>query len=222
MNFLSHFYFDRKSADSYHIIGTVLPDLLKNADKTINIHPEKLGGHADPKVTSVIEGWQKHLEIDRYFHSSEYFIYHSHHLKLELLPGIVGSPVKPFFLGHVALELILDNLLITTGKIDIDEFYRHIEAAEDQVIHDFLTFSGVKNTTVFFTFLDDFKKSGYLHTYADTSQIAYALKQISKRIWLNPFTATHEEQMNRALVSYREVLLPGFMTIFDEIDAHLA
>ena len=35
MNFLSHYYFDRDVTNCYHILGIVLPDLLKNADKTI-------------------------------------------------------------------------------------------------------------------------------------------------------------------------------------------
>ena len=59
MNFLSHYYFDQYSADSYHILGTVLPDLLKNADKTIIIHPEKLGSHPNPQVNAILGGWKK-------------------------------------------------------------------------------------------------------------------------------------------------------------------
>ena len=73
MNFLSHFYFDRETDNCYFILGTVLPDLLKNADKTIIIHPEKLT-HPNINVNSIIKGWNKHLEVDRYFHSSEFFL----------------------------------------------------------------------------------------------------------------------------------------------------
>ena len=35
MNFLSHFYFDRNTTDPHQVIGMVLPDLLKNANKEI-------------------------------------------------------------------------------------------------------------------------------------------------------------------------------------------
>lgn len=96
MNFLSHFYFDRDVNDCYHILGTVLPDLLKNADKAIVLHPEKLH-HSDNRINSIIAGWNKHLEVDRYFHSSVFFLEQSHRLKLSLRPAIEGSPVKPFF-----------------------------------------------------------------------------------------------------------------------------
>ena len=89
MNFLSHFYFDRETDDCYHILGTVLPDLLKNADKTIILHPEKLH-HPNNDVNAIIKGWNKHLEVDRYFHSSDFFLTHSHQLKKKLLPAIEG------------------------------------------------------------------------------------------------------------------------------------
>ncbi|HVW98795.1 MAG TPA: hypothetical protein VHA56_22700 [Mucilaginibacter sp.] len=221
MNFLSHFYFDRDADNCYHILGTILPDLLKNADKTVVLHPEKLR-HTDDAVNSIIAGWDKHLEVDRYFHSSKFFLEHSHDLKLALLPAISGSPVKPFFLGHIAVELILDNLLLTTCIITADGFYNHLDGCRDEVIYEFLVFSGMKNPQVFFSFFKDFKKSRYLYTYAETQQIAYALKRICMRVWKNPFTAGHEEAMNEVLTHYRAVLLQDFMSVFDEIEDKLS
>ena len=220
MNFLSHYYFDKDTSNCYHVLGTVLPDLLKNADKHIVLHPEKLQ-HADSDVNSIIAGWNKHLAVDRYFHSSAFFASHSHELKKLLRPAIEGSPVKPFFLGHIALELIIDNLLLTTGQVKVDEFYDHLAGCKAEVINEFLTFSGLKNTEVFFRFYEKFKESKYLHTYAETHQIAYALKRICMRIWQNPFTPQHEAQMNEVLGNYRTLLFPDFMSIFEEIDNKL-
>ena len=220
MNFLSHFYFDRDTDNCYFILGTVLPDLLKNADKNVIIHAEKLH-HPDPSINSIIQGWKKHLEVDRYFHSSEFFITHSHELKKKLLPAIEGSPVKPFFLGHIALELILDNLLLTTQKVTADGFYDHLDGCKASVVDEFLTFAGLKDTAVFFKFYDGFKKSRYLFSYSDTKEIAYALKRICMRVWKDPFTTENEEKTNVVLMAYRKGLLNDFMSIFDEIENEL-
>jgi hypothetical protein len=220
MNFLSHYYFDRNVTDCYFILGTVLPDLLKNADKTIVLHPEHLQ-HADPHVNSIVQGWNKHLDVDRYFHSSDFFATHSHELKKLLVPVITDSPVKPFFLGHIAIELILDNLLLTTGKVKVDDFYDHLKGCDNAIIEDFLASAGLKDTTRFFRFYEGFKRDGYLHTYSETEHIAYALKRICMRVWENPFTPLHEERMNEVLVTYRQLLLPDFMTIFYEIQGKL-
>ncbi|MEO6851034.1 MAG: hypothetical protein ABI203_07705 [Mucilaginibacter sp.] len=221
MNFLSHFYFDRDTKNCYHTLGTVLPDLLKNADKTIIIHPEKLH-HPNPKINDIIIGWRKHLLVDRYFHSSGFFIARSHELKKLLLPAVQGSPVKPFFLGHIALELILDNLLLTTERVSVENFYDHLGACDNEVIQEFLNFSGLDEADIFLRFYEKFKHNRYLETYADTQQIAYALKRICMRIWHDPFTDEQEGMMNWVLSDYREYLEDAFMGIFDEIQEKLA
>ncbi|QQL48639.1 hypothetical protein [Mucilaginibacter ginkgonis] len=220
MNFLSHFYFDRHTNNCYHVLGTVMPDLLKNADKTIVLHPEHLT-HPDKHIMSLIGGWQKHLDVDRHFHSSEFFSHHSHQLKLALLPALQGSPVKPFFLGHIGIELILDNLLITTGKVNVDDFYDHLRGCDDQIITDFLNFSGMKEPQKFTTFFDGFKRSEYLRTYEDASQVAYALKRICMRIWRDPFTREQEVMLSEIILNYRAKLEPAFMEIFDLISSKL-
>jgi hypothetical protein len=223
MNFLSHYYFDRETSPhlkGYHTLGTVLPDLLKNADKTINLHPEKLH-HPDPRIEDIILGWQKHLAVDRYFHTSQFFISHSSQLRILIAPAVAGSPVKTFFLGHIALELILDNLLITTGKVSADDFYDHLSSCNNDIIEEFLNFAGLADTDQFFRFYENFKRSRYLETYAETQQIAYALRRICMRIWNDPFTPEHEGKMNAVLSAYRDELIGSFMSIFDLIDYKL-
>jgi hypothetical protein len=220
MNFLSHYYFERDTTNCYHTLGTVLPDLLKNADKSIILHPEKLH-HSDPAISDMIAGWKKHLQVDRYFHSSDFFVIRASELRKLLTPAVEGSPVKPFFLGHIALELILDNLLITTGKISVDDFYHHLAGCNYNKIKEFLNFSGLQDTDKFFRFFEKFKSNRYLETYAETPQISYALKRICMRIWDDPFTPEHEEKMTKVLAAYRDNMYPGFMNIFDKIAAKL-
>jgi hypothetical protein len=220
MNFLSHYYFDRDTSNCYHVLGTVLPDLLKNADKDVIIHPEKLH-HPHPAIRAMISGWKKHLEVDRHFHSSDFFATHSHQLKLQLRPVIEGSPVKPFFLGHIALELILDSLLLTTSQVVADDFYGHLNSCNQQVISEFLAFSGMKNPEVFVSFFEKFRKEKYLHTYAQTERVAYALKRICMRIWNNPFTPAQEAGMNEVIINYRNHLEDNYLNIFNDIQKKL-
>lgn len=221
MNFLSHYYFDRHTSNCYHVLGTVLPDLIKNADKTTILHPEKLNYPAGP-AHHICNGWHKHLAVDRHFHNSDFFKTHSHQLKLHLREVVAGSPVKPFFLGHIALELILDNLLLTTGQITADGFYENLGSCDHEAITGFLTQSGMKDPAPFVHFFENFKRSQYLHTYAKTEQVAYALKRICMRIWNNPFTPQQEADINKVIIDYRTTLKPGFMQIFEEIATLLA
>jgi hypothetical protein len=220
MNFLSHYYFDRDTTNCYFTLGTVLPDLLKNADKTIVLHPEHLV-HTDARVNAIIAGWNKHLLVDKYFHSADFFLTHSHNLKKLLAPVITESPVKPFFLGHIGIELILDNLLITTNEISVSDFYDHLNSCEEEVIRRFLEAAGMKNPDVFFKFYAEFKRSRYLNTYINIQQITYALKRICMRVWHNPFTAQQETDMTGILLNYRLALMDNFMSIYHEIEVKI-
>jgi hypothetical protein len=221
MNFLSHFYFDRNTTNCYITLGSVLPDLLKNADKNINIHPEKLQ-HSDKNINDIILGWQKHLEVDRFFHSSGFFVARSHAVKNLLAPAITGSPVKPFFLGHIALEIILDNLLITNNKISVGDFYAHLNSCRTELIKEFLNFAGLKDTDRFFKFFEEFKTSRYLESYVDIHQVTYALKRICMRVWHDPFTPEQEERMTGIIRAYRSALQVDFMSVFDDISKLLS
>ncbi len=217
MNFLSHFYFDRDCNDAYHVLGAVMPDLLRNADKEAQIKPDRLPKQADVAICSLINGWKKHLEIDRHFHSSAFFKHHAHQLKLLLRPAVAGSEVKPFFLGHVALELILDNLLLTTNTVFADDFYDHLKNTEEAKIAGFLKLNSV-DPQKFLKFYTLFINEKYLYSYTQLDSVVHALKGICLRIWKNPFTKAQELAVNEVVLLYRNALSNDFMLIFEEID----
>jgi acyl carrier protein phosphodiesterase len=220
MNFLSHFYFDRNCNDAYHVLGSVMPDLLRNADKEAQIKPERLPLQHHAAICSLISGWKKHLEIDRHFHSSGFFIHHAHQLKLLLTPAVAGSEVKPFFLGHIALELILDNLLLTTNTVFADDFYDHLKNAREADISAFLVLNGI-DPQRFLTFYTLFINEKYLYSYTQLDSVVHALKGVCLRIWKNPFTKAQEMAVNEVVLLYRNALSNDFMLIFEEIDTLL-
>lgn len=220
MNFLSHFYFDRNCNDAYHVLGSVMPDLLRNADKEAKINIERLPSQPDAAINSIISGWKKHLEIDRYFHSSQFFKTHSHQLKLMFVPILSGSDVKPFFLGHIALELILDNLLLTNRTVFADDFYDHLKNAETDCICTFLELNHI-DPQKFLNFYASFIHEKYLYSYMQLDSVAHALKGVCRRIWKNSFTKSQEAAVIEAVRFYTNVLATDFMLIFDETEFFL-
>lgn len=217
MNFLSHFYFDRSCNDAYQVLGSVMPDLLRNADKNSIIKVERLARQTDPAICSIIIGWKKHIEIDKHFHSSSFFKFHAHQLKLLLAPTLAGSEVKPFFLGHIALELILDNLLLTSNTVFIDDFYDHLKNAEETNIAAFLRLNKV-GPQKFLAFYTSFIHEKYLYSYSKTESVAQALTGICSRIWKNPFSKTQQEAVFEIVKYYTILLSTDFMPIFFEME----
>ncbi|MFC5282673.1 hypothetical protein [Pedobacter alpinus] len=223
MNFLSHYYFDRSNTNAYEVLGIVMPDLIKNVNKNWNIHPEKneILFNSKPIQKSILKGWRRHLEVDKLFHNSDFFRTHQHQIKILIRESIVGSPVKPFFLGHISLELILDSLLITEDIVNPNKFYQYLDEINVNEISTFLTLNKIDNQELFLKFFETFKKEKYLFSYALTDKITYALKRICLRIWDQPFTPEQEILLTECLINYKNSLRENFIIIFDQIDAEL-
>lgn len=223
MNFLSHYYFDKNIVDSYKVLGALLPDLTKNANKDWKLFPEKKQDdlYSSVELKSLTRGWKKHLAIDRIFHNMSSFFYHQHELKEHIAPLITGSPIKPFFIGHIGFELCLDHLLLKHNKIDLQQLYAHLKTIDYPILDEFLKINGITNTISFFNYYTNFVKEEYLKTYIKPESISYAIKRICLRIWETPLSSQQKENITQIIGEYISLLEEDFMVIFDEIEAQL-
>jgi len=224
MNFLSHFYFDRFNINANVVMGVVLPDLVKNASKESNLYPQKneflfLG---NPDEEALLEGWKRHLAVDLFFHSSEFFLEKTTELKHLIIPVVEHTPVRPSFLAHIGLELLLDHLLIEHNLIQAHQFYDHLMAMNKESLSDFLEHCKLKNPEVFFKFLDQFISSKYLLSYQKLENISYALNRICMRLWPETLNEAQINQLTYQLALFKEVLEKDFMTIFEYTEEKLS
>lgn len=222
MNFLSHYYFDRSNPDPYQVMGGVLPDLVKNVRKDWTFRPERRTvENPSPELLSILTGWKQHISIDSIFHCSDFFNHHTALIRTAIAPVLERSPVRPSFLAHISLELMLDSLLQTEGIVDPDHFYTQLSKCSRPYLEQFLAMNNADRPDLFFPFLEEFIHSRYIHTYRDPVQIMYALNRICMRLWDDPFTDTQKMQLTSFLPDYQERLKPVFMEIFDEIGRQL-
>ena len=208
MNFLSHYYFERQNLNSNMVIGTILPDLVKNAEKEWNLFPQKKEElfNGNLQLNAVLNGWKRHLEVDLIFHSSDFFIDQMAKLKQLLLPILKDSPVRPSFLSHIGVELVLDHLLVVNGKINSYTLYDHLDTVNEHDLNNFLNNCGYANTKRFFKFFNNFKSSRYLFSYQKIENISYALKRICMRLWENPFNEETALLLTQQLEIYKTIL----------------
>lgn len=220
MNFLSHFYLDRHNEDPDFVMGSILPDLVKNVRKDWNFHPHKISeAYTSPQLQSLFYGWQRHLEIDKRFHSSAFFAVHTVALRTAIAPLLTNSPVRPSFVAHVALELMLDSLLLKEDLVNAADLYATISLSNRNSLNTFLVLNKADAPHLFFNFLDEFIKQGYLHSYREAENIMYAINRICLRIWDDPLSETQKLQLTALLPEYQEELKSGFLQIFDDIRA---
>lgn len=223
MNFLSHFYFDRHTPDPELVLGCVLPDLVKNANKKWNIHPEKkphlFGG--SQKLQSILIGWQRHLDVDCYFHSSDFFLYHTQAIRKTVAPILEDSEVRPSFMAHISLELMLDSLLLDLKMIDAFHFYDQLAKVERSSLAMFLELNLITETARFFKFFDQFLEVNYLHSYNQSDNMVYALNRICMRIWNDPLNDEQKLQLSVVLLEYQKNLETCFIDIFNDLDRRI-
>ncbi|RZK78474.1 MAG: hypothetical protein EOO92_11060 [Pedobacter sp.] len=223
MNFLSHFYFERDNPDVNMILGVVLPDFIKNADKGCNLYPLRDRQLFDlyEDQLSILKGWERHVKVDSLFHNSDFFVTQTNALKQLLLPIMGNSPVKPFFLAHIGLELLLDHMLTVNADVNIDSFYQALDTVEKSVLEEFLRNCSLQDTSVFFKFFEGFISSKYLFSYQKIENISYALNRICMRIWANPFSENQLMLLTEKLTLFKEGLKYNYTSIFTQIELRL-
>lgn len=219
MNFLAHYYFERYAPESERILGAILPDLLKNVDKRYGFHPQQFEESlfAHPKTMWISEGWYRHVEVDKIFHSSVYFLDHCHVFRKMLVPVVEHLPIRASFLAHIAIELLLDHLLIENEQVNPVRLYEHLEQVNRPIIERYLNTIGEIDLERFFSFYEGFLRSRYILEYKDVSNLSYALFNICKRLW--NFEATDRDLVNltQCLIDYKDAYLTNYIDIFHEI-----
>ena len=223
MNFLSHFYFERYASESARVVGCLLPDLLKNADKGYVFHPnrfeEQLFIH--PLMVEIYQGWYRHVEVDKIFHSSPFFLEHNHELRKQLDPILSHLPIRASFMGHISLELLLDHLLIKHQMVNVTRLYEHLEQMNRTILKRFLEIIGLHDTTKFFLFYDRFLEWKYVHEYANLRGLTVPLFNIAKRLWAFEVSEEAHQALADQLAHYETASLGGFRDIFRDVQNQL-
>ena len=223
MNFLSHYYFERYAVEPEQVLGGLLPDLLKNVDKgySFQLHRHEQLLQSTPQALSITEGWERHVEVDRLFHNSDFFYKHTHQLRNVIKGDVADLPIRPSFLAHIALELLLDHQLIAHDLLNVGRLYEHLEEVDRKAVATYL--SGLEKVDIdrFFTFYDRFIASKYIFEYAKVENLPHALFNICKRIWKFEVGHTHIQQLGQRLEDYQKEHMSGFLEIYNYITQKL-
>lgn len=223
VNFLSHYYFDRYAVFPEQVLGGLLPDLLKNADKEYSFQLKKFEDllPQDPKTKAISEGWNRHVEVDKLFHSSDYFYEHTHKLRKHIEHIVEDLPIRASFLAHIALELVLDYLLIKKEILSVERLYENLEHADRKTLSIYLQHIEGVDLEKFYKFYDSFLESKYIFQYAEIENIPHALFNICKRVWDFSFTQQHANDLAEKLKEYQEQELLDFKEIYTFINDKL-
>jgi hypothetical protein len=188
MNYFAHGY--RFVDEPYFLAGTAMPDWMRVIDRKARARSkwaEPLAGDSDEPVAALARGIVQHHHDDRWFHQTRVFTELSLELTIavrELVPG--DSGMRPSFLGHVLVELLLDAELIADHPGRIDAYYAALQSLDGRVLRaaaERMTNAGAEKLP---DLLAMFCRERFLCDYADDAKLLMRLERVMRRVGLPP------------------------------------
>lgn len=211
MNFISHFYLDRKVNDSLFFAGVSTPDLVSVFDRNIRLKKSRMPlimeNEASQDEISFYNGVMRHFEADRIFHSSDFFTEETHFIA-RLIESTFEKPEyeRTFFVAHILFELLLDKILIQQDQTLVPEFYRHLETYP---VHELVRLTEwVTHTPMpsYDSFLKKFMSKKYLSNYVDPAHVCYILRRIVQGVGIQHVTYLQSPKFLGMVEEYEEEL----------------
>lgn len=213
MNYFAHGF--RFIDDPYFLAGTAVPDWLSVVDRRVRVRPrdaEAAAGRDDAVLARVARGVARHHADDARFHCTEAFSDLSLRFTVairDLLPPDDG--LRPSFLGHILVELLLDSVLIDEWPGLIDAYYRSMQEVEGWIVEEAVNRMASRRTERLGLFIPLFTRERFLCDYADDLKLHRRLNQVMKRVGLEPLPEKFCEflpEARRGVVERRRELLP--------------
>jgi len=195
MNFLSHYYLHRSRNDNYLNIGLTLPDVLGLHNKHVRLSERFVSGVEinDDKTESLMNGVKLHINLDKYFHKSEFFKEKVGFIQAEYFKASGEENIAVYY-AHILLEILIDRYLLIKYPNIAEEFYSSYKEFDFKNI--VAIFLGLKNfdSDKFLDFTEKLANSDFLYHYTDNIAVIGDLKRVTTRIGL-PIEITTDERI---------------------------
>jgi hypothetical protein len=171
-------------------------------NRKVRLRPKALQpflDHPDAFVSALATGAQRHLDDDGWFHSTRGFAEVTAELGLLFRQRLNGSDgFRCGFLGHLALELLLDAILWEQYPAAMDHYYELIASIDPARVEDVVTeIAGVRPERLAY-FIDLYREEQILRDYADDNRLLRRLNQVLRRVTLSPLPETAADWLAEA------------------------
>lgn len=215
MNYFCH---GRRFLDRpYFAAGTAIPDWLNVTNRRVRVRKklaEPLLSAEEPKIRELAAGVVQHHTDDDWFHRTRAFAELSLSFAVVLRDGLPADDgLRPSFLGHILVELLLDDCLATDDPPQLDKYYQTMSQIDPQVVADFIALATDTPRETFdqlVEFIPRFVEVRFLYDYADNAKLLYRLNQVMGRVGLATIPDTMIEllpQLRSAVAERKNELL---------------
>ncbi len=192
MNYLAHGF--RFVSDPYFLAGTAAPDWLNVIDRKMRLRSKTAAlwqDHADPRYASFAKGVMQHHHDDGWFHGTTIFT----ELNLQFtrtIRDLLGKDdsFRPSFLGHILVELLLDNTLAEEDHPGrLGSYYEAMGQLDPALLQTIISQMATKPSDRITLLIPRFIDEQFLYDYADDERLLVRLGHIMRRVGLPPLPA---------------------------------
>ena len=186
MNYFAHGR--RFLDDPCFLAGTSIPDWMNVVDRKARLRSKQAAlfvSDEDPQLASVAAGVVQHHHDDDWFHRTRAFV----ELNLQLLTEIrqcleADTTMRPRFLAHILVELLLDAALIEEDPPLLDRYYAVMDSVDGQMVQDAFNRMSPRPVSELATFIGLFSAERFLYDYTDDGKLLRRLNQVMRRVQL--------------------------------------
>ena len=214
MNYFAH---GRRFVDNpYFLAGTAVPDWLSVIDRKVRARSKsatQFVDYVDPLVASVAQGIEQHHFDDAWFHQTRAFAELSLRFTVavrDLLPADDG--MRPSFVGHILVELLLDARLAEESPGLLDRYYAALDSVDPAVVEQAVNLLATRPTDLLAVLIPRFSAERFLYDYAEDGKLLTRLNHVMRRVKLAPLPSTLLDffpEARRQVAMRRDELLSG-------------
>lgn len=188
--------------DPYFLAGTAVPDWLNVVARRVKArskHAQEFIEDADPRLAAVARGIVQHHADDGWFHETAAFAELSWQLTAmvrDALPPDDG--LRPSFLGHILVELLLDAALIAEAPERLQAYYEALAAVDPAFVQQAVGRMATGMPERLAEFVPLFIRERFLWDYGDNGKLWFRLNQVMRRVKLPPLPEGFCELLHEA------------------------
>jgi len=180
--------------DPYFATATGIPDWLTVVDRKVRVrqkHVERFLVDSDRKMAAIAGGVLQHLLDDARFHETRSFAELSIDLTVMARDELgADAGFRPAFLGHLLVEVLLDDTLIAAHPDKLETYYEVLGQVDPAKIEAAINRMVPRPTERLAWMLERFRETRVLSDYAEDGRLFVRLNQVMNRVGLNQLPKT--------------------------------
>jgi hypothetical protein len=200
--------------DPYQVAGAATPDWLCMTRPRLRCRSRQAAPFVDaddPRLAAVARGVMRHHADDDWFHETGAF----GDLSMELARQVRCATgdrdgMRPGFLGHILVELLLDAALIAEDRRGVDAYYAALEAVDASFVAAAIGAMNGCDASGVAGLITRFVELRFLYDYMEDESLLFRLNQVMRRVRLPELPSRMMEIMpgaRRMVMEHRVALL---------------